>query len=138
MKIARQTKRIMFADCDPARIVFYPRYIEWFDRATQNLFTEAGLPWSTFFPDSGIVGLPIVDVQASFRGPAMMDDTVELESWIEEWRERTFVVAHRIFKNDSEIVEGREIRAWVVRDESARTGIRAAPIPDAVKARFED
>ena len=23
-----------FADCDPARIVFYPRYFDWFDRAT--------------------------------------------------------------------------------------------------------
>jgi hypothetical protein len=48
------------------------------------------------------------------------------------------VVAHRIFKNDKEIVEGREIRAWVVRDEAAPSGIKAAPIPDAVKARFDD
>jgi len=27
-----------FADCDPARIVFYPRYFDWFDRASERLF----------------------------------------------------------------------------------------------------
>jgi 4-hydroxybenzoyl-CoA thioesterase len=138
MRIARQTLRIMFADCDPAQIVFYPTYIQWFDRATQNLFNEAGLPWSTFFPGSGIVGLPVVDVQASFKGPARMDETVEMESWIEEWRGRTFVVGHRVKKDGKAIVEGREIRAWTVRDETAPTGIKAAAIPDAVKAKFDE
>jgi hypothetical protein len=31
MLINRRTIRIEWGDCDPAGIVFYPRYFEWFD-----------------------------------------------------------------------------------------------------------
>ena len=30
--------KVMFSDCDPAQIVFYPRYFQWFDIATQRMF----------------------------------------------------------------------------------------------------
>ncbi len=28
--------RVEWGDCDPAGIVFYPRYFEWFDRCTHH------------------------------------------------------------------------------------------------------
>ena len=30
--------KVMFSDCDPAKIVFYPKYFQWFDIATQKMF----------------------------------------------------------------------------------------------------
>ena len=33
--------RVQWGDCDPAGIVFYPRYFEWFDAGTILLFEKA-------------------------------------------------------------------------------------------------
>jgi 4-hydroxybenzoyl-CoA thioesterase len=137
MKRFRQTFKIMFSDCDPAQIVFYPTYFKWFDQGTQRMFNEVGLEWSKFWPERGLAGLPIVDASAKFQGPARMDDEVTLESWVDEWRGRTFVVKHTIAKGGRTIVEGQEIRVWAARDADAPEGIKAAPIPDDIKARFE-
>jgi 4-hydroxybenzoyl-CoA thioesterase len=136
MKRFRQTIRIMFSDCDPAQIVFYPAYFRWFDRATQQMFTDVGLPWSIFWPERGMAGLPLVDASAKFMGPARMDDEVVLESWIDEWRGRTFVVKHVITKDGKTIVEGQEIRVWAMKDATTPEGIKAASIPDDIKAKF--
>lgn len=137
MKRFRQTIKIMFSDCDPAQIVFYPTYFRMFDRATQQMFNDVGLEWSKFWPERGMGGLPIVDVGAKFSGPARMDDEVVLESWIEEWRGRTFLVKHQITKAGKTIVDGHELRVWAVKDPSAPEGIKAATIPDDIKALFD-
>ena len=42
MLINRRTIRIEWGDCDPAGIVFYPRYFEWFDACAAALFEDAG------------------------------------------------------------------------------------------------
>ena len=38
-------RNVEFADCDSARIVFYPNFYIWFDRATERLFASVGLTY---------------------------------------------------------------------------------------------
>ena len=129
--------KIMFSDCDPAQIVFYPKYFQWFDIATQRMFNELGMEWSKFWPDHGIAGLPLVDASATFKGPARMDDEIEIESWVEEWKGKTFVVRHDVIKDGQIIIEGKEVRACVVKDPDNPKGIRAEPMPVDAMAKFE-
>ena len=128
--------KIMFSDCDPAQIVFYPKYFQWFDIATQRMFNELGMEWSKFWPDHGIAGLPLVDASATFKGPARMDDEIEIESWAEEWKGKIFVVRHDVIKDGQIIVEGKEVRACVVKDPDNPKGIRAEPMPVDAMAKF--
>jgi len=127
----------MFSDCDPAKIMFYPRYFQWFDRASQEIFNEVGLSWNETWAKYDMAGFPLVDASANFMAPARMDETVDMETWIDEWRGRTFVVKHVVSRGDQVLVEGREIRVWAVNDASRPVGIRAAEIPEEVKAKFE-
>ena len=39
----RKTIQIEWGDCDPAQIVYYPRYFAYFDACTTALFKKAGL-----------------------------------------------------------------------------------------------
>ena len=133
----KQTFRIMFSDCDPAKIMFYPRYFEWFDRASQELFNAVDLSWDATWGKYGMAGFPLVDASAQFKGPARMDEFVELETWIDEWRGRTFVVKHIVSRDGEILVEGQEIRVWAVLDADAPKGVRAGEIPAEIKARFE-
>ena len=84
MKPSRIEIVVDFADCDPARIVYYPRFFDWFDRATERLFRDRGLPWAQMFADYKLAGLPIVDASAQFKGASRFGDAITVESWISE------------------------------------------------------
>jgi 4-hydroxybenzoyl-CoA thioesterase len=127
-----------FADCDPARIVFYPRYFEWFDRATERMFRSRGMPWAQLYPQYRMAGMALVDASASFRGASRFGDLITLESWVGEWRSKVFVVEHRIHNNGSIVVEGREVRVWGLRDPNDPEGLKAGVIPPEIIARFQD
>ncbi len=129
--------RIDWGDCDPARIVFYPNYFRWFDQATSRLFESVGLPWSVLFRSGDITGLPLVSVKADFRTPSRYGDEIEIESHVSEWRRRTLVIKHLASNNGTLAVEAEEIRACVGPRPDDPDGIRAVPIPDAIKRRFD-
>ncbi|MEE8247992.1 MAG: thioesterase family protein [Alphaproteobacteria bacterium] len=137
MKPSRIEIVVDFADCDPARIVYYPRFFDWFDRATERLFRDRGLPWAQMFADYKLAGLPIVDASAQFKGASRFGDAITVESWISEWRGKVFVVEHRVRKDDTVLVEGRELRVWGLRDPKDPEGVKAGPVPPEVIARFE-
>ena len=44
------TVKVRWSESDPAGIVFYPRFFEWFDLGTEALFESLGLPWTEMFP----------------------------------------------------------------------------------------
>jgi 4-hydroxybenzoyl-CoA thioesterase len=127
-----------FADCDPARIVFYPRYFDWFDRATERMFRSRGMPWAQLFSNYRMAGLPIVDATARFLGPSRFGDQIAIESWVSEWRAKAFVVEHRIQNKGKVVVEGRELRVWGLRDPSDPDGMKAGVVPPEIIARFQE
>ncbi|MGH9939932.1 MAG: acyl-CoA thioesterase [Blastocatellia bacterium] len=131
-----RTILIEWGDCDPAGIVFYPRYFAWFDAATAALFAAAGLPIHKLFPDYGIAGMPMVDTRARFFEPARFGDEVRIESVIAEFRRSSFDVRHRLFRGDTLTVEGFETRVWTVWDPEDPERLKAASIPAEVIARF--
>src|SRR5258708_38595606 len=56
---------VHWGDTDPARIVFYPNYFEWFDQSTRLFFDSVGLDWDLLGKKYGIMGLPIVEAKRS-------------------------------------------------------------------------
>ena len=127
---------VEWGDCDPAGIIFYPNYFRWFNQGAHGLFGAAGMPFHEMIEERGIAGVPMLDAQASFRTPVRFGETITLTSWIEEWRNKSFVVAHQVHKGSQLCAEGRDVRAWVVEDKNAPNGIRAIPIPEDVKRRM--
>jgi 4-hydroxybenzoyl-CoA thioesterase len=127
---------IDWADCDPAGIVFYPQFFRMMNIGTQKLFEHVGLPFHVLVQRYGTSGVPMLDVQATFKSPARFGDKVLLESEVTEWRDKTFLVRHVMKLGERVIFEGREIRVWAAKDESAPNGIRAKPIPADLKALF--
>lgn len=127
---------IDWGDCDPAGIVFYPQFFRMMNIGTHKLFEHAGIPFHDMVKRYGTAGVPMLDVQATFKSPARFGDKVRLESEITEWRAKTFLVSHVMKLGERVIFEGREIRAWAAKDDTAPNGIRAVPIPAELKAMF--
>ncbi len=140
MLINTRRLTIGWGDCDPAGIVFYPRYFAMFDASTAALFARAsGMTKKAMLRHYDVVGFPMVDTRATFRVPCAFGDEVTIESTVTEFRRASFDVRHRLLRDDgTEAVEGSETRVWVGRHPDKPDGIKALPIPEDLIARFRD
>jgi 4-hydroxybenzoyl-CoA thioesterase len=126
-----------WGDCDPAGIVFFPRYFAWFDACTLALFTAAGLPKPGMLERYGIVGIPLVEVQAQFFAPLKHGDEVTVVSTITEFGRSSFGVHHQLWRGDTLAVESTEKRVWAVNDPDHPDRLKSLPIPAEVIALFD-
>jgi len=132
----RKDIHVEWGDCDPAGIVYFPRFFEYFDACTNALFEAAGFRKAEMLKHYGLVGIPLVEASAQFHAPASFGDMLTIESRIVEWGNSSFRVEHELYKSGVLAAQGREKRVWTVRDVGAKTGIRGQQIPEEVKARF--
>src|ERR1700742_5042575 len=95
----RKTIHIEWGDCDPAQIVYFPRYFEYFDSCTAALFAKVGFSKREMLKAYGIVGFPVVEVHCSFMAPSRFSEDVVVESEIIKWGKSSFHVQHRLFKS---------------------------------------
>jgi 4-hydroxybenzoyl-CoA thioesterase len=127
---------VEFGDCDPARIVHYPTFFKWIDAASRHFFVAAGVAsWSELEAKTGIIGTPLVDVSARFLRPATYGDEIAIESWIDEWRGKSFVMKHVIRRGDDILVEGQETRIFARRHPDDPNRIQAVETPEAIKKK---
>ena len=134
----RRDVRIVWGDCDPAGIVFYPRYFEMFDTSTTALFERAlGMTKFQFVKAYNSVGYPMVDTRARFLLPTRYGDDVVIETTVTEIRRSSFDIRHRLMKDGELAVEGFETRVWVERDPTDPDKIKATPLPPEMVAKLQ-
>jgi len=133
----RREVTIEWGDCDPAGIVFYPRYFAMFDASTAALFAAA-LGYNKFEMLSrfGIIGIPMVDTGAKFLQPSKFGDIISIESQIESFRRTSFNVLHRVLRGETLAIEAHETRVWAGRDLANPARIKGVAIPGEVKEAF--
>jgi 4-hydroxybenzoyl-CoA thioesterase len=134
---------VAWGDCDPAGIVFYPRFQAWMDTNSHVLARAMGITREDVLPPNPrLVGLPLVAIQTQFLAPARMDDVLEVRTWVSRVGQSSLSLRHEIQRVDSEptlLVRGREERVYVGRDELGAMRPRAlTPHMRAVLARFAD
>lgn len=75
MTYHRQT-RIEFNHCDPAGIVFYPRYFEMTNSVCENFFREVvGYSYHAMMADG--IGVPTARVETDFKAPSRLGDLLD-------------------------------------------------------------
>lgn len=131
----RREVAIEWGDCDPAGIVFYPRYFAMFDACTAALFAAA-LGYNKFemLARFGIIGIPMVDTGAKFLVPSRFGDVISIESRVASFQRSSFQVSHRVFRGGILAIEAHETRVWAARDPDDPTRIKGVAVPDEVKA----
>jgi 4-hydroxybenzoyl-CoA thioesterase len=129
MIIARRERQVEWGDCDPARIVFNPRFFEWFDAQTALILESAGLPKRDLLRRPDFDGIPLVETRARFHRPVRFGDVVTIESKIVAVRTSSFDVEHQLTNGGELATEGFETRVWTIRDPSNPERIKSYPIP---------
>ena len=134
------TVTVAFGDCDPAGIVFFPNFSRWMDTASLSFFMQCGVPpWRELEKTRGIVGTPLLEINTKFMKTATYGETLIVTTQVVEWRAKVIVQLHRITRARPDggvdlICEGREVRAFVKRDDVDRDRLRAMAVPDDIRA----
>jgi len=133
----RRTVRIEWGDCDPAGIVFYPRYFAMFDHSSVLLLEAAtGMTKHALYKTYDFHGYPMVETRARFLIPNKYCDDVVIETTITEVRRSSFHLQHRLMKDGALSVEGFESRVWIVRDQDRPGRFKPQPIPSEIVAKL--
>ena len=103
MKVHVSTKRVEWAHCDVAGIVFYPHFYTWFDQATERLFRANNLSYGELRRDFRIAGMPLLKTGATYQNPCKLGDDLEIRTCVEAWANRTFLVNHEVIHSDGRL-----------------------------------
>ena len=69
-------RKVMFKDCDPARIVFYPRYFEMLNDTVECFFDEVlGCPFEALHLGHAV---PTARIETVFLAPSRLGDWLEI------------------------------------------------------------
>lgn len=126
---------VMFGDCDPAGIVFFPNFSKWMDASSLNFFVKCGVPpWRELIKTRGIVGTPVLETNTKFMRPATYGERLQVHTSVIEWREKVFIHKHVVLRGDEVLCEGTEVRAFVIHPPENPDRIKAIPVPEDIKA----
>ncbi len=111
--------QVGWGDCDPAGIVFYPRFYAWMDMSSHALAREMGIAREAMIqPSREMFGFPVVGAQAQFHTPARMDDVLEVRTWVARIGRSSLSLHHEIVRCEADgsetlIATGREDRVFI-------------------------
>ena len=71
-------RKVRFADCDPARIAFYPRYFEMLNGIVEDWFESMGWGFGEMHLKRDI-GIPTRRLEADFLRPSHLGDLLDLK-----------------------------------------------------------
>jgi len=138
MFVNRREVQIQWGDCDPANIVYYPRYFAMFDDSTSIMFEAVGFSKQDIVHKYGLVGIPMVDTRAKFYIASTHGDWITIESRIESFGRSSFDVTHKVFKGELLAIEAFEKRVLVGRDPDHPDKLKSAPMPPEIIEKFKN
>lgn len=125
---------IRFGDCDPAGILYYPRYFDLFHQAMEAWFDGAlGLPYATFLNEHRL-GLPAVHATANYRAPSTFGEMVTVELRVLALGTTSIRFGYRVLGPDqAERASGETVCVVLDLDPSSPTARCAVPIPSDLR-----
>ena len=123
---------IRFSHCDPAAIVYFPRFFDLAHSTMEDWFAQGvGFPLPELIINRRI-GTPTVSIQCDFVKPLRMGDTLRFELRVTKLGNASANLQYRGFKGDAEHL--RITQTVVFMDLDAA---RAVPIPEDVRSHIE-
>ena len=124
--------RVRFADCDPAGIVFYPRYFEMFNGLVEDWFrSELQASFTEIVTRRGW-GLPTVHVEVDFVAPSRFDETLSATLTVNSLGTSSMGLDIVLQGSDQQ----DRVRGKVVLVLIDRAAHRAIPWPNDLRARI--
>ena len=123
-------RRVRFADCDAAGIVFFPRYFEMLNGVVEDWF--AG-PLEASFRElhvNRLVSVPTAAVEARFIAPSRLEDDLTFALTVTKLGRSSCSLRHRISAYGTLRFEASQTFVYV------GASLKPEPWPEALRARI--
>jgi 4-hydroxybenzoyl-CoA thioesterase len=128
----RKQVRVRFGDCDPAGIVFYPRYFDMFNSLVEDWHREAlEFSFTEIVTNRGW-GLPTVHLEVDFVAPSRFGEVLSATLWVRVIGTTSMTLEILLRGPDGT----DRVRGTVVLVLIDRRVTRSIPIPQEVRARI--
>jgi YbgC/YbaW family acyl-CoA thioester hydrolase len=130
----RSREFVRWSDVDKAGIICYGAYVRFFEIAETELFRTIGYPYSTLF-ELFDIWLPRKQLHFEFHAPALLDDLLEVETWVGHVGRTSLRLDFETYKLDG---DARVLTAdgHVVMVATDRERFRPVPIPAELVERL--
>ena len=139
--VHRYPLQVSWGDCDPAGIVYFPRFFEKFHEAMEQWFGQGlGLPYDELIVGRRL-GLPSVHTEADFAVPCHFGDRLVVQMRVLRLGRSSLELGYRVVLADDEAapprLTGRSVCVLMDLDPASETHLRALPWPEDLRARIE-
>jgi 4-hydroxybenzoyl-CoA thioesterase len=124
-------KTVRFAHCDPAGIVFYPRFFELMQEATEDFFRHAiGMPFEELVNRDGIV-MPAVSLDVRWHAPSRLADLLSIDVGVARLGTASIDFAYEMSCRGERRMSARttQVQTW-------RESGRSTPIVEPMRGRL--
>jgi 4-hydroxybenzoyl-CoA thioesterase len=127
--------RIEFNHCDPAGIVFYPRYFEMTNSVCENFFREeVGYSYHAMMKDG--IGVPTARIETDFRAPSRLGEVLDWHLTVERLGGSSVTIRQTASCAGELRLTARLTLVWLAADR--RPGRWPDPVRAALAAHLED
>jgi len=123
---------ILFSHCDPAGIVYFPRFFDLLHRAMEDWFTFGLEERFADFIVKKRLGIPTVGTQVDFAGPARFGDLLRIDLRVLKLGRSSIELGIDAFVGEQPCFKARHTVCCFSQDT-----FKAVPIPDDLRGRME-
>jgi 4-hydroxybenzoyl-CoA thioesterase len=135
---------IGWGHCDPAGIVYFPRYFELFHAAMEAWFSEGlGISYASVIVDRRL-GFPSVHTEADFVRPLAFGQDATIELTVGRVGRSSLELGYRVLSGPvgdgeeaAEVATGRTVCVVMDLDPERPSFRRAVPMPEDLRERIE-
>lgn len=93
--------RVRFSDCDPAGIVFFPKYFLLINSVLEDWWIHIGHPWTQTITQERM-GTPVAQLQSQFIRPSEMGDRLEFRLNVVRIGRSSLELLHQVLGPDGQ------------------------------------
>lgn len=106
MYIHQHKLRVRYSETDKMGVVYYGNYPQYFEVGRVEFMRSIGIVYAEL-EQSGIL-MPVVNLEINYRKPAMYDEELTIETWIENLPTSKIVFHNKILGADNRLIcEGK-------------------------------
>lgn len=119
--------RVRYADTDHFGVVYYARYLDWFEAGRTEILRVKGVTYSDL-EKKGYYA-PVVEVKVNYKKPARYDDVIELETTVEHVGNSSIKFVYRVFNKKTKelLCEAYTVNVFINKE------MKSVRIPDEVR-----
>jgi acyl-CoA thioester hydrolase len=124
------TLRVRYEETDTMQVVYYGKYLVWFEVGRIDLLRSIGLLYSDW--ERNGIKIPVKEAKATYHAPARFDDEILVRTWISDVGNTSVKFENEVYKLPEKLLLCSGYTVHVLIDKSGRP----TKIPEDIKKKF--